>query len=95
MKKLFAARTTDGQSAAHQHSGGKLHLFGQGTFGSGTITVQACTDKTSGSEVYVPTAATLTADGHVSVDLPPCFVRLDLTGSTAANVNAWVASHHA
>lgn len=91
MKKLLAAVSADGQSAAYQHGGGKLHLFAKGTFGGGTVTVQACPDKTSGSEVWVNTTATLTANGHVSIDLPPCFVRLDLSGSTTPSLNAWVA----
>ena len=69
--------------------GGAGLAVAQGTFGSGSFTVEASFDAGSNWITLADetgTAVALTAEGTLTFALPPCSVRGLLSGSTAATV---------
>lgn len=61
-------------------------LFGSGTFGGGTLALEATPD----GATWVPVqGASLTAAGAVSARVVARQVRAALSGATAPNLNAW------
>jgi hypothetical protein len=90
VKKLLDAVTANGNSSSYKWPGGKGTLVAAGTWGSGTITLQASPD--SGT-TWVSSSVTRTADGISAFDLPPCLIRLALTGATNPSLNAWVGGN--
>lgn len=86
MTTLTTAAAT---SAGTRWEGGHGTAFAQGTFGSGTLTIQASFDGTTWITITGVTAAavSLTAAGMFPFRLPPCLVRGVLTGSTDATVD--------
>lgn len=88
--QLFTGQSTNAASSTTVlSSGGFMSLLASGTFGGGTLTVQA---SPNGGTTWIDTTATLTAAGIVNfVAGAGVLVRLNLTGATAPNLNAWVA----
>lgn len=79
----------DGQTATYQYEGGDGSYTAFGTFGSGTATLQYSIDGTT--FIDVSSDAALTANGGVAItNLPPCSVRVNLSGSTSPDLNVHV-----
>jgi hypothetical protein len=94
MNQLFTGVTADGQSAEFTFKGGWGLLLAAGTWGSGTITVQISPDGGTTwaalSDILGTGSAALTANGSVAFIAPPGQLRLDLSGSSGADLDAWV-----
>ncbi len=87
--QLFNSQASNASSSTFVSRGGFVTLLAAGTFGSGTITVQASPD---GGTTWIDTIATLTAAGVVNfISGAGVTYRLNLTGSTTPSINAWVA----
>jgi hypothetical protein len=87
--QLFTAKNADGNSGTFKSKGGFVTLLANGTFGSGTLTVQASPDD---GTTWISTIATMTAAGVINfLAGDGVLYRLNLSGSTAPSLNAWVA----
>ncbi|TWA89588.1 hypothetical protein [Bradyrhizobium stylosanthis] len=89
----FARFTADGQSSAISWPGGRGVFAAFGTFGSGTIKLQASYDDGTtwidvdrSGDTYV----TFTANGAGGFELPKCQLRVSLSGSTSPSINSGV-----
>ena len=94
--KLFAAVSADGNSAnevtpdiqgADDDEMREVTLYGEGTWGSGTMALQASPDD---GATWV-NVTTLTANGASHVQVVSHVLRLRLTGSTGATLDGWIA----
>ena len=65
----------------------EVTLYGEGTFDSGTLALQASPDD---GATWV-NVATLTADGASHVQVVSHVLRLKLTGSTSPTLDGWIA----
>lgn len=81
---LFAARASDGSSAAAPWPGGLVWFFGSGTFGSGTLTFQISVD---GGTTWFDIGS-ITAKGALLALLPECSLRATLAGATNPELDA-------
>ena len=79
-------QTVDGQSATLTGHGGTGNVEVDGTFGSGTLTLQYSVDGGT-TWLTVSAAPTFTANGTANFSLPPCDIRTDLSGSTSPDLN--------
>ena len=82
---LSATFSADGNSATVNWPGGTGSMFVEGTWGSGTATLQYSIDSGSNwaSVTDGTTTASLTADGVVTFTLGECDLRINLGGSTS------------
>lgn len=88
MISLLDGQNADGNSEVFDWPGGVGIVVGAGTFDSGTLSVQFSPNN---GTTWVASEATLTANGRSRFELPPCKIRLNLTGSTSPDLNAWIA----
>lgn len=88
MTQLFTAQTTDASSAVTKSTGRRTHFLAvAGTLGGGAVALEITPDA---GTTWV-SALSVTALGMTGVTLPENVdYRLTLSGSTGANVNAWV-----
>lgn len=88
--ELVTNLTADGNvpsaSPWYDHGGGRVTYAAQGTFGSGTVALQFSLDDGS-TWSSVGSAANLTAAGVAGAEIPPCLIRVNLSGSTSPNLN--------
>ena len=89
LKKIFDGQTADANSSAEAWPGGVGQMVGAGTWGGGTLKLQMSPDAGT-TWVDIGGSASITADGVCNFELNSCDVRLVLTGSTGANLNAWL-----
>ena len=83
----IADNLTSGSSASVWWAGGDGTLVVAGTFGGTTAGLQLSLDGTT----FVPlSGATATAAGAVNFSLPPCHIRLTLTGGSGIDLDSWV-----
>lgn len=76
--------SADGQTAATAHPGGSAAFYGVGSFGGGTLTMEASFD---GGTTWIDVlSSAMTADDVYAFVLPPCLVRGDLAGATTPSV---------
>lgn len=94
---LFTAQAADGSSASTiEWPGGEGVFAASGTFGSGTCKLQWSADYPSAAATWLDvdrsgdTFVTFTANGSGAFDLPHCWIRANLAGSTAPSLNATV-----
>ena len=88
---LLSAAGATGSSATW--GGGYGVFYCTGTFGSGTVKLQASYDNgTTWLDVdkSPDTYVTFTANGHGEFTLPPCLVRANVSGATGASLNAGI-----
>lgn len=77
--------SADGDTTAIEWPGGPGHVLAVGSsFGGGTLKLQWALTS-SGTYVDYPSGS-LTANGLVAFNLPPCFVALNLNGATAPSI---------
>lgn len=92
---LFAADVNgddNGDSSVVKWKGGHGKFWGNGTFGSGTITLKYSFDGTNYYDVQVSgSAITFTATGIKDFSMPACLLRATLAGATNPAINAGVA----
>ncbi len=82
----------DGQTAAVYHPGGTGSFSAVGTFGTGTVQLQA---QFLANGSFVPVTGTaLTADDVITYSLPQCVIRLDLAGSATPSIVLSIRAHH-
>jgi hypothetical protein len=89
----FARFTADGNSSAVSWPGGRGVFAAFGTFGSGTLKLQASyDDETTWIDVdrSGDTYVTFTANGAGGFELPKCMIRAALSGSTNPSINSGV-----
>jgi|TARA_R110000824_G_scaffold31783_5_gene103097 hypothetical protein len=89
LSKVFDGVTADGNSTEVAWPGGVGQMVVEGTWGGGTVALQMSPDD-SVTWVAIGGDATITADGVVSFNLNGCDIRLNLSGSTGANINGWL-----
>ena len=89
LTKVFDGVTADGNSTALDWPGGVGQMVVEGTFGSGTVKLQMSPDDGT-TWVAIGGDATVTADAVVNFDLNGCDIRLNLSGSTGANLDGWL-----
>lgn len=84
---LLTNQAADGSSAvALLH--GRANLYVVGTFGGGTLALEALAPD---GVTYVPVnGVNLSAAGAFLIDRPPVAVRVTLSGATAADVSVWL-----
>ena len=96
MKKVFTVQTVDGQSTVvnlNTRVNGEYFMAASGGFGGGTLAAEVSPD---GGTTWVPvrerdgTAAVLTTPGELPILVAGDLLRLDLSGATAATLDAWV-----
>lgn len=73
-------------TAAKAWPGGKGMFAVKATFGGGSVALQVLLP--DGSTWYTPAGLSLTADGAVLFELPPCLVRALVTTATAVYATA-------
>jgi hypothetical protein len=89
MKQLFTTQAVDGNSQQWDWPGGNGMIAAQGTWGSGTIQLQVTPD--AGTTWINVSGISITADGTVTFACAPGQVRLNLSGSGGASLNAWIS----
>ncbi len=82
--------TSNGKTAATSFRGGGLFIHLNGTFGGGTVTVELSYD-TGTTWIPVSADAVYTSSVIRTVNLPDCWVRLDMSGATSPTVR-WAIS---
>lgn len=90
MHRLFTAQNTDGYSISVGWSGGEGVLFVAGATDGAVVSLEASPD---GGVTHVPVTGVALNDSVGTIDfrLPPCGVRLSLTGAGAStSVSAWI-----
>lgn len=89
LQQIFTGQTSNAQSLEVDHQGGEVEVVLAGTFGGGTATLQA---KYADTATWVPVSggAWTAAEMRILKTVRKCKLRLDLTGATAANLNAWI-----
>lgn len=90
-QQLLTAQTANVSSIAHSHTGGSLGVWVWGTFDGCIITLEA---RVPGADVWVP-VRTFAAAVAVAQELPPCDIRLSVSGddaNTAPSLNGYVKS---
>lgn len=91
---LLTAATADGNGDVYEWPGGVGTLHSYGTFGSGTVTLQASFDQGTTFDAADTTNLAFTADGMANFDLPRCQIRANLAGSSGASVSAVALPHN-
>ena len=86
-KQVFSGQTADGQSDSYNHQGGKLFALVSGSFGGGTASLEV-----RYGDTWYSLGLTLTDSGYISEDLPSAQYRIDLTGATTPNLDAFMGS---
>ena len=76
--------TADGSTAALQFQG-EGSFNAAGTYGGGTLTIEASFD--GGTTWVAQTDGTLLADGTLNIKIGPCFIRGTLAGSTTPDID--------
>ena len=89
LTKVFNGVTTNSSSDSVNWPGGVGQMVVEGTFGSGTVKLQMSPDDGT-TWVAIGGDATVTADAVVNFDLNSCDIRLNLSGSTGANLDGWL-----
>jgi hypothetical protein len=85
---MFAAQTSNANSAARALTGGMRTVVAWGTWGGGTVTLQMSPDETTW--IDVPDGA-LTANGAINIYAgPELHYRVALTGATAPELSVKV-----
>lgn len=89
LSQIFTGVTANGSSLVVDHCGGEVEVIVDGTFGSGTATLKA---QYSGMSTWVPLANGKWTEPEIRVlrTVRKCKLRMDLTGATASNLNAWI-----
>ena len=89
--RVFDGQTADGSSIEFKNltgTSGLVNIYVSGELGGGTVTVEAELPDSSG---WVPvTGGTITEPGLYVIDSTYFVGRLTLSGSSGANINAWV-----
>jgi hypothetical protein len=89
LTKVFDGVTADGNSTALDWPGGVGQMVVSGTFGSGTVVLQVSPDDGT-TWVTVGGDSTVTAAAVVNFDLNSCDIRLNLSGSSGADLDGWL-----
>jgi hypothetical protein len=90
MQKIFDGQAADGSSTARNWHGGYGTVVVAGTFGGGTVTLNASPDGGT-TWVQVGYDARFTADGMANFQLPGGMqLRLTLSGATNPDLDAWI-----
>ena len=89
LTKVFDGVTTNSSSDSVDWPGGVGQMVVEGTWGGGTVKLQMSPDDGT-TWVAIGGDASITADGVVNFDLNACDLRLNLSGSTAANLDGWL-----
>lgn len=95
MLLLFNAQAANGSSATFSVKGDatdgrNMELFVTGTFGAGTAQLQQSPD---GGTNWFSVGTAVTAAGRQVVTVyPGSILRLNLTGATSPNLNAWISN---
>lgn len=86
--------TANGQSTGVPFPGGAGTVHADGTFGSGTLSLEVSSD---GGTTYTNggTSVQLTAEGLFNFTLPSdeLIVRLDLAGATSPTIAWWISAN--
>lgn len=72
------------------HPGGRVMFAAQGTFGSGTAALQFSLDEGT-TWTSIGGDASITASGAGGAELPPCLVRVNLSGATSPDLDIVIA----
>lgn len=72
------------------HPGGRVVYAVQGTFGSGTTVLQFSLDE-GATWSSAGAATSLTSDGGAGAELPPCLIRVNLSGATSPDLDIVIA----
>lgn len=84
---LLSNQTADGSSAVALLQG-RANLYVVGTFGGGTLVLEALAPD---GVTYVPVdGVNLNAAGAFLIDRPSAAVRVTLSGATSADVSVWM-----
>jgi len=89
LAQVFDGVTADGNSSSVDWPGGVGQMVVEGTFGSGTVKLQMSPDDGT-TWVAIGGDSTVTADAVVNFDLNGCDIRLNLSGSSGADLNGWL-----
>lgn len=81
--------SADGSTPSYPWVGGLGTFAVAGTFGSGTVKLQASLDNGT-TWIDVGTDVTFTATGMANFHLPVCHVRVNLSGATSPNISTWL-----
>jgi hypothetical protein len=82
---LTGTLSADGNSTSVFHPGGDLFYQVSGTWGSGTTTLEIA--YTNGGTFYpAGEDSQMTANNILKAELPPCYVRLALSGATSPSL---------
>jgi len=65
-------------------------LFVSGTFGTGTVKLQASPDAETWFDVDTPAAVSFTAAGYKNFEIKAGYFRLNLSGATSPNIDYWL-----
>ena len=91
--KIFDGQTTDGASTEINNLGDKARVKVSGTFGGGTVNLQIKAKDAAFSDTFSNTGDSFTEDASFNIEgnYNSSYVyRLNLTGSTGANIDAYV-----
>lgn len=93
--QVFTNQVTDADSPTFKHFGENgdyalLNVYIAGTFGGGTVSVQA--QLPDGSGWVTVGGGDITVAGMHVIDAGPFVGRLHLAGATSPSINAWVES---
>lgn len=93
--QVFTNQAADGASTEFKHFGevgdyALLNVYVAGTFGGGTVTVEA--ELPDGSGWVAVAGGAITEAGMHVIDAGPFVGRLSLAGATGPTINAWVES---
>jgi len=89
LTKVFDGASADGNSTALNWPGGVGQMVVSGTFGGGTVKLQMSPDDGT-TWVDVGGDSSVTAAAVVNFDLNGCDIRLNLSGSTGADLDGWL-----
>lgn len=88
LKQIFDGQSSDANASSESWPGGVGQMVGAGTFGGGTLKLQMSPD--DGTTWVDINDASITAAGVKNFELNSCDIRLVLTGSTGADLDAWI-----
>jgi hypothetical protein len=89
LTKVFDGVDADGNSSSFSWPGGVGQMVVGGTFGSGTVKLQMSPDDGT-TWVAIGGDSTVTTDAVVNFDLNSCDIRLNLSGSSGADLDGWL-----
>lgn len=87
--QVFTTQTSDANSSTVAFNGGQLEIVVSGTFGGGTVTLEANYPDVN-AWVAVADGSWTESEVKLLELIRPCSLRLVLAGSSGASLDAWI-----